>query len=224
MASPRAAPRTCRAYYKVVAAIPARTGQPRLLSIFDGVTSYTLGMVTSPTGGVWVCPDVLTCVRHADQLPNAAALGTAPRAIIKALCWGTPPASAHPPSASKQCFAHCLPVALLPYTAALQPNTPVGVDLTGDTVCTLDDPRPNSAPTPRPPALRLNAGTAARMFGSDGGTRLQAMTATLHEDVLYAEAQLERLRAISRQARIRSQEPGVDTQRPAWIRRALARA
>ena len=207
------------AFYKLVAIVPDVDGQRRYVSIYDGMTTYALGVRTSPRNGCWVCPDLLTCVQHAASLPSHAALFAAPRAIMQVRCWGVAPTRVHADTATKVCFAHCLPIALLPYTAAAQPNTPAGDDLTDSEVRALNDEGPATAPPARPSMLRLSAGEAARRYGSDGGIRLQAMTVGLHEDVLYAEARLARIRAMSFDNRA---DQGEDP--PAWVQRALARS
>jgi len=221
------APAFARSYYKVVAVMPtANSERLRLVSIYDGSTEYALGEITSPPEGCWVCPDLLTCIQHASKLPYGCRMHDAPRAIVQARCWGEAPAAAagHPTdTATKLCFASILPLALIPYTAAAQPNAPAGYDLTGgNAVRVLRDNRTASAPPPRPPMLRISAGEAIRRYGTDGGARLQAMTAGLHEDVLYAEARLDRIRAIGRVA---EPSPGDVAARPpsAWIQRALER-
>jgi hypothetical protein len=53
--------------------------------------------------------------------------------------------------------------------------------------------------------------------------RLQAATATLHEDVLLAEARLRRIRAVNDVSASSGTGTGAAPPQAAWVRRALAR-
>lgn len=221
-------PSTARTYYKVVACEDATSG--RFVSIYDGRTRYAMDTTTSPAGGAWVCPDLLSVVQHASTLPSRSARLNAPRVILQVLGWnsqGREPvvSPAHAGSTTKRLVSHVRPVAVLPYTAAGQPGTPVGLeDFLTEEVATLSSAdRPRTAPAaPRPVQLTMRSGEAARTFGGtvERAQRLQAMTAALHEDVLNAQARLERVRAVADVSGTLD-DPGAPPRD--WMRRALAR-
>lgn len=180
-------PARARSYYKCVA-----ISGDQFVSIFDGRTRYELNGVTSPPGGCFVSPDLISVVRHSQVLPSRSARLGAPRVILQVLGWssgGNRPATPrnHGSEPDKELVEHVMPVAVLPYTAAGQPGTAPGQeDFLSDSVATLSS-RPSSAPPPRPPELRMSAGSAARSYGGQAreqAVRLQAATVGLHEDVL----------------------------------------
>ena len=174
-------------------------------------------------------PDLESVIRHANHLPVRSLRLGAPRAILQVAGWSNWPsgeapraAAAHAAhSSNKVLISHCCPVAVLPYTAAGQPGTPLGQeDFLADGIATLGSSaseRPRSAP--RPPPLAATGSRARRVFGgssTDNGLRLQAQTAALHEDVLLAQA---RLRRVSASVTVSS-----DGRPPSgWMRRALER-
>ena len=213
------APADAQLYYKVVAVESPHS----FVSIFDGRTPYRLGEVTSPPGGCWVSPDLLSVVRHGARLPSRSARLASPRAILKVQGWNagsTRPVTpaGHESSTTKVLVTHVLPVAILPYTAAGQPGTPAGQEhMLSDTIAALvaSNSRPLST-SPRPESLRVSAGLAARRYGGgeEQALRLQAHTAALHEDVLHMQARLERARGV---ANVSSSAPS------GWVRRALGR-
>ena len=224
-------PPGARTFYKSVAVVHdgghahAAHYTPRFVSIYDGRTVYEVDRVTSPQDGCWVSPDVLACVQHATALPRESVLLAAPRAILRVIGWGPPPldgtASRHRHNDStKLCVAHVLPTAVLPYTASGQPNAlPEHHALLSDGLRYLSSNRPSTAqPARRPQVLQMTGGQAMRMLGGGGeqAWRMQAMTVTLQEDVLFAE---ERLRALRN---MRLEEVPAE-QQPAWMRRALSR-
>ena len=178
----------------------------------------------------WVCPDLLACVRHAEALPARSALLDAPRAILQVVCWGSdaapdediphwPPPYREP---SKLRMQHCLPTAVLPYTAAAQPGAPPSFEaLLTEGMRTMGSSRPtrSSSAGRRPDSIRMPPGKAIRTFGGGGAAhsqRLQARTVGLHEDILLAEARLGRLREM----RLDSIDPARSAP---WVQRALAR-
>jgi hypothetical protein len=211
----RSPPSGASTYYKVVAVVDRST----FVSIFDGKTTYRLNEVTAPRGGCWVCPDLLSVVQHSARLPSRSARLGAPRAVLQVSGWDDPefvrPSTPGARGAirTKRLVSHVMPLAVLPYTAAAQPGTPVGQEemLAGGIT---SGTRPRSAP--RPPEISMAAGRALRIYGGGEAQaqRLQAQTIGLHEDVLLAEA---RLRHISASVTVDISHPSP------WVRRALAR-
>ena len=89
------------------------------LSIFDGCTVYSIGEVTSPEGGSWVCPSLDACNRHANRLPSTSVLLNAPRAILRVDAWNEdqppqPPHGTGGGGVDKMVFGHVRPVEVLP--------------------------------------------------------------------------------------------------------------
>ena len=222
--APRA-PRHARTVYKCVG-VSHSAGSPVFFSIFDGRTQYALDSITAPPGGAYVCPDLLSAVRHGGQLPRRSRRLDARRAILQCLAWnedGTVPNAAHS-NALKLRVSHVLPTAVLPYTATAQPYVPEALDsFYSDGIATLSA-RPQTAPAAarRPRELTTSAGLALRIYGGGLGnaTRMQAQTASMHEDVLLAEARLARLREI----RLGGMTPSTDWQRRALVRYGIVEA
>ena len=226
---PPRVPAHARTYYKVVAI----SGGGRFVSIYDGTTTYALDSITAPRGGCWVCPDLLAVVQHSTTLPSRSALLEAPRAILQCAGWNAagqaprvPRSHAAMHSTTKLLVTHVMPLAVLPYTAAAQPGVPAAEHaFLSDGVATLSSTvrtgRPQSAPAPRPPAMQMPPGAALRTFGGGNAQaqRLQATTAGLHEDVMLAQARLNRLRAVNTVSVV----PADGRPPSAWIQRALAR-
>ena len=219
-------PSDAQTYYKVVAV----TSPTSFVSIYDGTTQYALDRVTAPAGGCWVCPDLLSVIEHSSKLPVQSVRFGAPRAILQVLGWCEDAASlpraavAHAAlSSTKKLVTHVCPVAILPYTAAGQPGTVVGQEeMLADGIAALGSSaaaqRPRSAPR-RPAQLAATGSVSRRTYGGNAllnGRILQAQTASLHEEVLHAQA---RLRYVSASVTISS-----DGRPPsAWMRRALER-
>ena len=210
-------PSEAKVYYKVVAVQhPGAATGPRFISIFDGCTEYSLDAVAAPPGGVWVSPNLLACIQHAAEFPSRSALYDAPRAILQVLGWGGESSWKR----NKLRVAKCIPMAVLPYSAAAQQGIPTSqVPLLVDGIATLGS-RPASAPPSRPAVLQLSAGAAHRMYGGGHaqGQRMQAMTVALHEEVLYAEERLRRLQNIRPPSGLREQ-----ANLAPWVQRALNR-
>ena len=210
-------PSEAKVYYKVVAVQhPGAATGPRFISIFDGCTEYSLDAVAAPPGGVWVSPNLLACIQHAAELPSRSALYDAPRAILQVLGWGGESSWKR----NKLRVAKCIPMAVLPYSAAAQQGIPTSqVPLLVDGIATLGS-RPASAPPSRPAVLQLSAGAAHRMYGGGHaqGQRMQAMTVALHEEVLYAEERLRRLQNMRPPSGLRKQ-----ANLAPWVQRALNR-
>lgn len=225
---PPRAPRHARTYYKVVAI----GGGGRFLSIYDGTTVYELDRVTSPQNGCWVCPDLLAVVEHAAMMPSRSALLQAPRAILQLAGWNAAGQAPRMPrghaAGIKLLVQHVMPIGVLPYTAAAQPGVPPAEHafLSGDIAMLSSSMRgrPQSAPAPRPPAMQMSAGAANRTFGAGAAqaVRLQAQTASLHEDIMMAEARLARLRAVNTVS-VDTGADGAPRPQRDWVRRALAR-
>ena len=136
----------------------------------------------------------------------------------------------HSTAGHKLLVSHVMPIAVLPYTAAAQPGVPAEQhEFLSSEIATLSSTvrsgRPQSAAAPRPAAMQMSSGAATRAFGSgEQAVRMQAVTAALHEDVMLAEARLQRLRAVnSVSVAGASGENGQSRGPSAWQRRALAR-
>ena len=178
-----------------------------MLSIFDGVTEYSLGQETAVGTGCFVCPDALSVVRHAPSLPSRCALRDAPRVLLRVLGWNDDGSSPVPGVGQRKlAVTHVLPVAVLPYRASTSPPGGVQLHALG---------RPHSAGR-RPTETAIPPAEAWRRWG--GGQpqseRMQARTALLEEDLLEAAARLERVNGLRLEA---------VTSDSAWMRRALAR-
>lgn len=229
------APSSARVFYKAVALQhDVRDGRRYLSywSIFDGTTEYKLGEITTARRGVWVSADLLQCVRHSKRLPRRSARYAQPRVLLQCYGWNADGSTPLPHlDAEKLNVSHILPLAVLPYTAAAQPNAPAALhEFYAGPIATLASPelvsaamaglrpeaRPRTAPAaPRPRELTMSGGIALRVYGGDGSARLQAQTAAMHEDVLQAEARLNQLQSIRLDA--------MPDQLSEWQRRALAR-
>ena len=217
-------PPTARTYYKVVAV----TSAEEFVSIFDGRTKYKLDEVTTPSGGCWVCPDLMAVIQHSNTLPSRSARLRAPRAILQVAGWNrnniAPPAPpGHGRSTTKLLVTHVMPLAVLPYTAAQQPGArPDQAEFLSNSIGQLSQTartsgRPISAPAARPPSLTIAPGLANRVLGTaEQAQRLQAQTAGLHEDVMLAEMRLRRLQNVNRVV-------APSGEQPEWMRRAVER-
>ena len=69
-------------FFKVVAVVHGKW-----VSIYDGITQYSLNTVTAPPGGCWVCPSLMAVTEHAQKLPVRSVLLDAPRAILRVAGW-----------------------------------------------------------------------------------------------------------------------------------------